>query len=508
MNSGELAHLYPSMAIVAECLERAGTVCRVLGKPDSRRLRGVRLFARGASMNAEMLYVVRPKDTAAFPGGFVCAATVPVDGGAAQLMCPDLSPEVLLEQLLELFSRYQAMEDSMDALVYRVEGLQALCELGAELMGNPLCLHDDWFVLVAKSSEFSEVMPPDYIMSSSREFLPRIVVEDFRNDTEYLETYASREARIWDIEPRCLYVNLWEGSVYRGRLLAAEYHRPFSAEDFMVAEVLAQRALLLLGRNRPGEERAFRSMDDIMYDLLNQRRTEAQEEARLLNMLGWNRGDRLVCVRLADQQMDASVLHAHALHSDLFVAFPDSYVMFAEHQQCVVLNLTRHDETLSMLRHRLAPLCRDYCLYAGISSPVRETGELYLAWRQARAALDRVFQLRSDRWILAFSECALNYILEKAQAEMALRSLVAPELQRLIEYDQEKGTPYFETLRAWLLHERDIPRTAEALIIHRTTLLYRLKKLQTIAPMDLDDPARRLYLLLSLRILDSTGGEE
>ena len=508
MNTSELAHLYPTMEIIAECLERAGIACQVLGKPDGRRLRGARLYAPGISMNSEMLYVVRSGDTGSFPAGFACASTGPVSAGAARLMCAGTSDEGLLNRLLELFSRYQAMEDSLDELVYRVEGLQALCELGAELLGNPLCLHDDWFVLVAKSAEFSKVIPPDYIMSSSREFLPRIVVEDFRNDTEYLETYASREARIWDTEPRCLYVNLWEGSVYRGRLLAAEFHRPFSAEDFMLAEVLAQRALLLLGRNRPGEERAFRSMDDILYDLLNQRRTEAQEEARLLNMLGWNRNDLMLCVRLADQRQDASVLHAHALHSDLFVTFPDSYVMFAEHQQCVILNLTRHDEPLSMLRHRLAPLCRDYCLYAGISSPVRGTGELYLAWRQARAALDRVFQLHSDRWILHFSECALDYILEKAQAEMVLRSLVAPELQRLIEYDQENGTPYFETLRAWLLHERDIPRTAEALIIHRTTLLYRLKKLQTVVPLDLDDPARRLYLLLSLRILESTGGDE
>ena len=50
-----------------------------------------------------------------------------------------------------------------------------------------------------------------------------------------------------------------------------------------------------------------------------------------------------------------------------------------------------------------------------------------------------------------------------------------------------------------------IARTSQALIIHRTTLLYRLRKLQTLAPIDLDDPGGRLQLLISLWILDHQG---
>ena len=65
-----------------------------------------------------------------------------------------------------------------------------------------------------------------------------------------------------------------------------------------------------------------------------------------------------------------------------------------------------------------------------------------------------------------------------------------------------RGTQYFETLRAYLLNERDIPKTAETLIIHRTTLLYRLKKIKSLLNVDLEDPWKRLYLTLSLWILE------
>ena len=64
-------------------------------------------------------------------------------------------------------------------------------------------------------------------------------------------------------------------------------------------------------------------------------------------------------------------------------------------------------------------------------------------------------------------------------------------------HDSQSGTEYYKTLRQYLLQERNIPRTAEALIIHRTTLTYRLQKISQLVHMDLEDPEKRLYLLLS-----------
>ena len=52
------------------------------------------------------------------------------------------------------------------------------------------------------------------------------------------------------------------------------------------------------------------------------------------------------------------------------------------------------------------------------------------------------------------------------------------------------------------LCERDVPRTSEMLIIHRSTLLYRLKKINALVNLNLDDPNQRVYLLLSLWVLD------
>lgn len=177
--------------------------------------------------------------------------------------------------------------------------------------------------------------------------------------------------------------------------------------------------------------------------------------------------------------------------------------MLVNQEQCVIWNLSQLSDSVSRIHHLLAPLCRDYCLYAGISSPVTGIRELNAAYYQAGAALEQTFRLRSEKWILTFPECALDHLVRSLPSPLTPSHLISPELSRLMDYDREKGTQYFDTLRTYLLQERDIPRTSEALIIHRTTLLYRLKKIQSLLRLDLEDPWQRLYLMLSLWILET-----
>ena len=128
------------------------------------------------------------------------------------------------------------------------------------------------------------------------------------------------------------------------------------------------------------------------------------------------------------------------------------------------------------------------------------------AFEQAAAALSYANGSRSNAWLISFEDCALEFLQNNLRKTLPVELYIAPQLEKLREIDRDRGTEYLQTLRAWLLNERSIPRTAEALIVHRTTLTYRLDKLRELIPMDLDDPQLRLYLLLSIYMLDSGVG--
>ena len=494
--------LQPTLPMLAENLSQIGWECEVVLNDANQGYRGIRLYHGQKELQKDVLYLLRPEETE-FPfDTHSYLSAVPHPGRANHLVCPRRPDAEIMDQLLEVFSQFQTWQDAIDLLVYRNADLQELCELGAQLLENPGCIHDDWFVMMAITAEYAQLMEPEYMMSSAKGFVPRAVVEDFQYDSDYLETYTHHGAQIWDTpekNQKSLYVNLWDGPVYKGRLLVAKKNRDFLHRDFLLAEVLTQRAMMLLRRKRLGDEDMHQNMDDIIFALVQGKQTERSDLNYLLKMLDWQMTDRFLCLRMRPQQSSNTAMVDHLLHSDLFRCFPGSYILLDSQEQCVILNLSRNPAVA--IRHRLAPLCRDYGLYVGISSPVQGIGDIKAAYHQAGAALEQAFRMRSEKWMVSFSECALDHVLRNLPAPLNPGHLVMPELRELIQYDQEKGTQYFVTLREYLLQERDIPRTSEALIIHRTTLQYRLKKIQSLLGVDLEDPWKRLQLQLSLWIL-------
>ena len=64
----------------------------------------------------------------------------------------------------------------------------------------------------------------------------------------------------------------------------------------------------------------------------------------------------------------------------------------------------------------------------------------------------------------------------------------------------ENGEELIRTLYAYFERNGNLKKTANALYIHRNTLLYRLERIQEITGLNLDNPETRLALQLTLRI--------
>jgi purine catabolism regulator len=68
----------------------------------------------------------------------------------------------------------------------------------------------------------------------------------------------------------------------------------------------------------------------------------------------------------------------------------------------------------------------------------------------------------------------------------------------LLEY--EGSTELLHTLETYFEHNGNLSQTAEALFIHRNTLIYRMDRIAAITNLDLDNPESRLAIQLALRI--------
>ena len=497
MKPNELNHLYPTLPVIAETLG----IEACISDPNAQ-YRTARRYT-GQKLQRDILYIIAAGEN--FPvEEYAYISAERIEGCANHICCPGLTPAELLERLLDLFLEFQEIENRIVGLLYEGGKLSDLCELGEELLGNPICIHDGWFMILARSRGTEAFMPQ---RSETWEVFPQQFLDEFRLDAEYQKTYQMQGVQLWESILRerllhTLYVNLNEKETFRGRFLVTDTFRPFRKRDQMITLLLAQQSMQMMKESRASTPSGNRSTDDILRDILDGTYVPAPEFSALLRVLRWEKTHRFLCIRLQRQDGVDNSPGAHMLHRELFGVFPGSYVLYTGSQQCIILNLTISPATTAGIRHLLSPLCRDYYQYGGISSPVEGIRELPIAYHQAQEALDRAFRMRNDRWIVRFQECAMEYVLTHLQTPMQLRHLVAPQLLELMEFDQKKGSQLFETLRVYLDNELDIPRTAEKLIIHRTTLTYRLKKIAAILDLNLDDPEIRLYLRLSLRMLE------
>lgn len=140
-------------------------------------------------------------------------------------------------------------------------------------------------------------------------------------------------------------------------------------------------------------------------------------------------------------------------------------------------------------------------LVSGLSNCYSDLADTYTAYQQAVLAAELAMKLqRRENGIF------MNYmpipIFLSALKEHSPDTFVHPVLYRIRDYDEEHGTEYFATLRAFSLNLHSRDKTASRLGIHRNTLLYRLGRISELFNLPYEDRQIALTLLCSFLVLE------
>ena len=72
-----------------------------------------------------------------------------------------------------------------------------------------------------------------------------------------------------------------------------------------------------------------------------------------------------------------------------------------------------------------------------------------------------------------------------------------------MDYDKIHNSELAYTLYMYLVNERNLVATSEAMNMHRTSLVYRFKKINSLIDDDFDDYKERMYMILSYELFNS-----
>ncbi len=173
------------------------------------------------------------------------------------------------------------------------------------------------------------------------------------------------------------------------------------------------------------------------------------------------------------------------------------------HQKIIVIvNLSINGTSCENCLAQLAYIIREGLFKAGSSSVYRDFSQTHYYSQQAELALKYGEKNNNTIWCHRFDTYVLRYMLDCCSSNLPPHMLCAEGLRALQRYDDKNETEFFKTLTVYLKNERRTTQTANELYIHRSTLFYRLERIEKILQMNLENPETRLYLNLCIHLIE------
>jgi purine catabolism regulator len=145
----------------------------------------------------------------------------------------------------------------------------------------------------------------------------------------------------------------------------------------------------------------------------------------------------------------------------------------------------------------------------GLGRPKPGIGGVRASYREADQALTMGTRLFGAGRVVGFGDLGLYRLLYALQGQAELREFYEDQVRALLDYDKRTGAGLMQTLDAFFHCHGSPTEMAHTLHLHRNTVLYRLRRIEEIGRLHLDDPEVRLNLHLCLRVREvlSAAGE-
>ncbi len=180
--------------------------------------------------------------------------------------------------------------------------------------------------------------------------------------------------------------------------------------------------------------------------------------------------------------------------------------IYGDEHLCVFQALNVEDEEMSsaieLANHILEHFKAEFPntrLLSGLSGPAETLADWPDVHSQAVQAMKLGKRLNKET-LIKYNSVGIYQLLAQLEDQPALRKFCDQVVGPLVNYDNQHRSSLVETLNAFFRHHANVSQTADALYIHRNTLLYRLERIQDLTGQDLDQADNRLALHLALRL--------
>ncbi|MDO5401410.1 MAG: helix-turn-helix domain-containing protein [Eubacteriales bacterium] len=384
----------------------------------------------------------------------------------------------ILNEVLNAFDFYNRWEVQLAQAARSGAGPQGLLDLSQGVFRNP-CFVQDALGSILAAADSPDL--PDLsqgraalMQQLARTLEPTVLPSDYFGCRSICaEIYLDQEA---DIIPA-------------GAFFIHERTTPFHPGFVQLAGIF-QRELAVCLENMHNQSH-LPPITQLLPELIFSQTVDWARWKRTLDLNSWTAEDsfRLFIIQAPEDDPEMP----HSLHT----LFPASLFCRQENRLLMLLNLKF--PTPSGWEAKLEEFLKKsgaFCVYSPVFGDLRLLAGAY--W-QIDALMYQV--PRRAGGLYETLKYAWTSILNQFLRSPDCKALLHPAAATLRAYDEAHATDFTDTLYAFLRHDRSLGKTAQAMSLHRNTLIYRIERIYQLIGSNLDDPEQREHLLFSLEAL-------
>lgn len=452
-----------------------------------REYRSVRLFT-GGGMDPGVLYV-RP-----------CGSGGKIFGDAEWAQAEGCGFLALYNACISIFEELADWRGRMLGARWAPDAVAEIIAVAVEQLPHPMYVADPGYKIYAMSDHPEMCyMSHSWKYAHNQGYLPLDIILSLSGSRELRKRKYLNHARLTSSESFynsfMNYVVSSDDTVY-GHFFVIEIIRRFFDHEFELADMVGEAVSLALTQNTRFSVTAGPLYEHFIIDVIDGTLTDKGLIASQLEALKWSGSWRFCVLRIEPGCCDMLSLRSICNVIEKKVG-GSSAVPYK--QGIAAIGRFSGPEDYERFRMGLLVFLKASELGVGMSDLFSDFTGLPQYFAQASSAL-RAGGICGEKRLTGFSDIAFSQYIRQSAGHMDTDMFIHPALEQLKRRDARDGSSLYDTLRRYVENDRSAGRTAEALYLHRNTLMKRLEKIQLLTGIDLSDYNTVKRLLLSFEL--------
>lgn len=381
------------------------------------------------------------------------------------------------------------------------QGLKALVDLGSELLGNPIIVVDSTMKILA----YSQNNQADELWNGliKKGFHPYELTKEVKADGVSASFLKSEMPYIYESPDRKKHLG-WRlviaGKVV-GYIAVIDSYKTLEDNDTEILAVLCNVVSLELQKNKTFWQTKGMVFDNFINDLLNGELNNNElinERSKYLDIKFSHYLSVIIVEYIVDSNGNIPLPYIRELLESLI--FRARCTVYGN-QLIMVLSRKRRYPFNPEEKQKLYQFLEENQMIAGVSRSFLDMSRLKNFYGQAVTAIDLGLHLDKQKFLYFYEDYMEYDLIRKAAKSGEVKEICSPMIFELIDYDRDNNSELIKSLFAYLSSGNDLAVAASKIGIHRNSMNYRIRKIEEVLNIKVDDPHLTFSLYLSLKIL-------